>query len=116
MALGYNSRLTTFYYKYCIDIPMNRKPVFYSNKHERKNVIKLSPKMPAKRPEAVSRQPLKGQASAHMQRRKVDGRPLRLESPLYSREKVHFSGMHEMRHILSEEQIKNSALYKMLEE
>lgn len=57
---------------------MNRKPVFYSNKHERKNVIKLSPKMPAKRPEPIIRPQLKGQASAHMNRRKPDGKPMRL--------------------------------------
>ena len=95
---------------------MNRKPVFYSNKHERKNVIKISPKIPAKKPEPLPSQMLKGQASAHMNRRKVNLNSRRLESPLYSREKVHFNEMNEGRQILSEDQIRNSAVYKMLEE
>lgn len=32
---------------------MNRKPVFYSNKHERKNVVDLSPRLPAKKAEPI---------------------------------------------------------------
>ena len=95
---------------------MNRKPVFYSNKHERKHVIKFCPKIPAKRPGPLLHPHLQGQASAHMNRRQVEGRPVRMESPLYSREKARFSGMNEGRHVLSEDQIRNSTLYKLLED
>ena len=94
---------------------MNRKPGFYSNKHERKNVIKLSPKIPAKRPEHIECQKIKGQASAHMNRRKPNGHPLRLDSPLFSREKPHLCDLGESKQVLTEEQIKSSALYKILE-
>ena len=95
---------------------MNRKNVFYNHKLENKHAIKLSPKIPAKKPDFTPTQHLKGQSSSHMNRRKVDARPHRLESPLYCREKPHISDMNEGRHILSEEQIRKSAMYKMLEE
>jgi hypothetical protein len=66
---------------------MNRKPVFYSNKHERKNIADLSPRMAVKRPELIGQGVVIAQASAQMKRRKQDPKIVRLESPSYSRPK-----------------------------
>lgn len=57
---------------------MNRKPVFYSNKHESKNIADLSPRMAAKRPEPLRHGAVYGQASAQMRRRKPDAKVARL--------------------------------------
>ncbi len=66
-----------FYYNFAIDCTcklkeiMNRqKPVFYSNKYERKNVVEFSIKMPVKRHEPLSKKLLQGQSSAHTSKRK----------------------------------------------
>lgn len=66
---------------------MHRKVVFYSNKHERKNIADLSPRLAAKRPELVHEGPVISQASAQMKRRKPEAKIARLESPVYSRPK-----------------------------
>ena len=59
---------------------MNReKPVFYSNKHERKNVIEFSPKIPVKRPDPLSKKMFHGQSSAHTNKRKPVVEPRRLD-------------------------------------
>lgn len=57
---------------------MNRKPVFYSNKHNNTNITDLSPRMEAKRPEPLRHGAIFGQASAQMRRRKPDAKIVRL--------------------------------------
>lgn len=93
---------------------MNRKPVFYSNKNERKNVADLSPRLAAKKPDSLHQGGVIAQASAQMKRRKQDVKVTRLESPIYSRPKAELKKINEQKQLLSEEQIRNSAVYKML--
>lgn len=81
---------------------MNRKPVFYSNKPERKNIADLSPRMAAKKPEPLRQGAMVGQASAHMKKRKPDAKIIRLESPIYSRPKAEIKRINEQKQILSE--------------
>lgn len=57
---------------------MNRKPVFYSNKHGRKNIVELSPRLAVKRAELTSNGVVIAQASAQMKRRKQDAKIIRL--------------------------------------
>lgn len=95
---------------------MNRKPVFYSNKHERKNVVDLSPRLPAKKAEPIKQVGMAGQASAHMKRRKPDAKIVRLQSPTYSRPKAEIKKINEQKQILSEQQIRSSAIYKLLQQ
>lgn len=58
---------------------MNKRPVFYSNKPQRKNIPELSPRLAVKKQETFHHGVgIHAQASAQMKRRKLDTKSIRL--------------------------------------
>ena len=99
-------------------IEMNQqKPIFYSNKYERKKVVEFSMKMPAKHHSPPSKKLLQGQSSAHTAKRKPMPQPRKLEeSANVSGEQHRLQHLHHEQHVLNEDQIRNSAIYRLLQE
>ena len=57
---------------------MNKRPVFYSNKPERKHIADLSPRLAVKKQQTLQYGAMHAQASAQMKRRKPDIKAVRL--------------------------------------
>ena len=94
-----------------------QKPIFYSNKYERKNVVEFSMKIPAKKHSPNSKKLLQGQSSAHTSKRKPVPQPRKLDESInVSGEHHRLQQLHHEQHILNEDQIRNSAIYKLLQE
>ena len=94
-----------------------QKPIFYSNKYERKKVVEFSMKMPAKHHSPPSKKLLQGQSSAHTSKRKPIPQPRKLEeSTNISGEQHRLQHLRREQNVLSEDQIRNSLIYKMLQE
>ena len=74
-------------------------------------------KMPAKKHSPTSKKLLQGQSSAHTSKRKPLPQPRKLdESTNVSGEHHRLQHLNHEQHVLNEDQIRNSAIYKLLQD